>query len=142
VVFTSNAVNAASGTIELRASYDNQDLALVPGQLVNVTVQLDDLPGVVVIPRDAVNDGPDGSYVYVVRQGKAVVRPVNILFDDTANVAIAGDVKPGDRVITEGQLRVEPDGAVRVLPGTGAGGEGAGRASKPGGKMRMRVRES
>jgi multidrug efflux system membrane fusion protein len=140
VVFTSNAVNAASGTIEMRASYENHDLALVPGQLINVTVQLDDLADAMVIPRDGVNDGPDGSYVYVVQQGKAEVRPVKILFDDTVNVAIAGDVKPGDRVITEGQLRVEPDAAVRVLPSQGRAGAGAPR--KPGGRMRMRVRES
>jgi multidrug efflux system membrane fusion protein len=140
VVFTSNAVNAASGTIEMRASYENHDLALVPGQLINVTVQLDDLADAMVIPRDGVNDGPDGSYVYVVQQGKAEVRPVKILFDDTVNVAIAGEVKPGDRVITEGQLRVEPDAAVRVLPSQGRAGAGAPR--KPGGRMRMRVRES
>ena len=72
VDFTSNAVNGQSGTIELRADFANDDLALVPGQLVNVTVELNDIPGALVVPRDAVNDGPDGSYVYVVDNDKAV----------------------------------------------------------------------
>jgi multidrug efflux system membrane fusion protein len=116
VNFTSNAVNNQSGTIELRATFDNRDLSFLPGQLVNVTVELDSIPRAVVVPSDAVNDGPDGSYVYVVAGGKAVQHNVRIVFDDSKNVAIEGDVKPGDQVIVEGQLRVDPNGAVNVLP--------------------------
>ena len=114
--FTSNAVNNQSGTIELRATFDNKDLSFLPGQLVNVTVELDNVPNAVVVPSDAVNDGPDGSYVYVVAGGKAVQHNVRIVFDDSKNVAIEGDVKPGDQVIVEGQLRVDPNGTVNVLP--------------------------
>jgi multidrug efflux system membrane fusion protein len=116
VDFTSNAVNNQSGTIELRATFDNGDLSFLPGQLVNVTVELDSIPNAVVVPSDAVNDGPDGSYVYVVAGGKAVQHNVRIVFDDSKNVAIEGDLKPGDQVIVEGQLRVDPNGAVNVLP--------------------------
>jgi membrane fusion protein, multidrug efflux system len=122
VSFTSNAVNAQSGTIELRASFANDDLALVPGALLNITVQLGDIPDAVVVPRDAVNDGPEGSYVYLVKGGKALQRTVQVLFDDTKNVAIAGEVAAGDQVIVEGQLRVIPDGQVTIL---GPGGTGA-----------------
>ena len=124
VDFTSNAVNNQSGTIELRATFDNKDLSFLPGQLVNVTVELDNIPNAVVVPSDAVNDGPDGSYIYVVAGGKAVQHNVRIVFDDSKNVAIEGDVKPGDQVIVEGQLRVDPNGTVNVLPsknGTQAG---------------------
>ena len=124
VDFTSNAVNNQSGTIELRATFDNKDLSFLPGQLVNVTVELNKIPNTLVVPSDAVNDGPDGSYVYVVANGKAVQHNVRIVFDDSKNVAIEGDVKPGDQVIVEGQLRVDPNGAVNVLPskdGTQAG---------------------
>jgi multidrug efflux system membrane fusion protein len=134
VIFTSNAVSGSSGTIELRATFDNQDLALVPGQLINVTVELDNIPGALVVPRDAVNDGPNGSYVYVVRGGKAVSHPVKILFDDTVNVAVDGDIAPGDPVITEGQLRVEPNAAVRVL-----GARPADATAAPKGQMRIRI---
>lgn len=115
VDFTDNAVNNTSGTIELRSTFDNADLSLVPGQLVNVTVELDNIPNAVVVPRDAVNDGPNGSFVYVVAGGKAVQHNVKVLFDDGKAMAVNGDVKPGDQVIIEGQLRVVPGGAVNVL---------------------------
>jgi multidrug efflux system membrane fusion protein len=133
VDFISNAVSGTSGTIELRATFNNQDLALVPGQLVNVTVELDNIAGALVVPRDAVNDGPNGSYVYVVSGGKAVQHAVKIVFDDTVNVAVEGDIAPGDPVITEGQLRVEPNAAVRVL------GARAGDSPTPPGKLRIRI---
>ena len=66
VDFVSNIVSATTGTIELRATFPNTDMRLVPGQTVNVAVTLRDIPRRVVVPRDAVNTGPDGSYVYVV----------------------------------------------------------------------------
>jgi len=116
VVFTSNAVNAQSGTIELRASFPNTDLLLVPGQLVNVVVQLDTLANALVVPRDAVNDSPTGPYVFVIRSRHAARQPVTVLFDDGANDAVAGALAAGDQVVTEGQLRVTPGAAVRVAP--------------------------
>jgi multidrug efflux system membrane fusion protein len=109
VNFVGNAVSAQTGTIELRATYLNDDLRLVPGQMVNVGVTMNSLHNVLVVPRDAVNAGPDGSYVYVVdKQSKAAQIPVTVLHDDGTNMAIQGNVKPGDKVITEGQLRVVP----------------------------------
>ena len=60
VGFVSNSVNAQSGTIELRASFPNDDLALVPGQLVQAVVVMNDLPNTLVVPRNAINDGPTG----------------------------------------------------------------------------------
>jgi multidrug efflux system membrane fusion protein len=115
VDFTDNAVSATSGTIELRSTFDNADLSLVPGQLVNVTVEMDNIPNALVVPRDAVNDGPDGSFVYVVEGGKAVQHKVTVLFDDGKAVAVNGEIKAGDQVITEGQLRVLPGAGVNVL---------------------------
>jgi multidrug efflux system membrane fusion protein len=132
VNFVSNAVSATSGTIELRADFANDDLSLVPGQLVDVTVQMDDIPNALVVPRDAVNDGPDGTYVYVVEDGKAVEHPVKILFDDIKFVAVSGNLQPGDTVITEGQLRVEPNAQVRVITDNGGGANPVG----PGGARR------
>ena len=121
VNFTSNIVSNQSGTIELRATFPNTDLSLVPGQLVNVTVQLNDIPHALVVPRDAVNDSPSGSFVFVVRNGKALQTPVDVLTDDGANAAISGSgVKAGDTVVVEGQLRVTAGGPVRVLGAKGA----------------------
>jgi multidrug efflux system membrane fusion protein len=109
----------------LRASFPNGDLSLVPGQLVNVTVQLNDIPKALVLPRDAVNDSPSGSFLFVVKNGKAIQTPVEVLTDDGTNVAVSGKgVAAGDTVVVEGQLRVTPGGAVRVLgqPQGAAGG--------------------
>jgi len=113
VDFVSNRVDDATGTIELRATLPNADAALVPGQLVDVQVRLDKLPLATVVPRAAVNDGPDGQFAYVVTADRrAEQRKVRVLFDDGADVAIDGDVRPGELVIVEGQLRVVPGAAV------------------------------
>ncbi len=127
VDFVSNAVNATSGTIELRATFTNADMALVPGQLVDVTVELASIPNAMVVPREAVNLGPSGTYVYVVDkdQNVAQLRQVKISFDDGVNDAITGDVHDGDQVIVDGQLRVIPGGKV-LIPGRNGGGAGFG----------------
>jgi multidrug efflux system membrane fusion protein len=129
VDFTSNAVNNQSGTVELRATFDNQDFSFLPGQLVNVTVELDTIPNAVIVPRDAVSEGPDGSFVYVVANNKARQQPVNVLFDDGKYAAVDGEVKPGDQIIVEGQLRVDPSGAVNIVGpagGSPTASDGAG----------------
>jgi len=114
VTFIGNAVTNNTGTIELRASYPNTDMSLVPGQLVDVTVALAEIPNATLVPREAVNTGPDGQYLYVVADGTAQQVPVKVLFDDGVNDAISGNVKVGDKVITEGQLRVLPGGKVTI----------------------------
>jgi multidrug efflux system membrane fusion protein len=138
--FVSNIVSNQSGTIELRATFNNDDLVLVPGQLVNVTVQLGDIPDALVVPRDAVNDSPNGSFVFVVQDGKAVQRPVNVLFDDGANTGLSGAIAAGDSVVVEGQLRVTDGGPVHVL-GAKAGAAaatsgGRGGRGRRGGRRR------
>lgn len=88
------------------------------------------------VPRDAVNLGPDSSYVYVVTHPKspnaqgnkqeqgnqpvAVSETVKVLNDDGVNDAVAGDIKPGDMVITDGQLRVTPGARVAVQQQAGS----------------------
>jgi len=116
VNFTSNAVDNQSGTIELRATFANTSLSLLPGQTVNVRVKMSDIPDATVVPHDAINYGPNGPFVYVVVNGRAVMRPVTVRFDDAKDAAISGDLKPGDAVILEGQLRVEAGERVNVLP--------------------------
>jgi multidrug efflux system membrane fusion protein len=132
VDFISNAVSG-TGTIELRATYPNQDEALVPGQLVDVTVALADIKNAIVVPRAAVNIGPDGDFVYVVQADRSLAQvPVTTLFDDGTDAAIAGDVHDGDKVITDGALRVTPRSKVSFAKPAAAKKGGKGR--KGGGK--------
>lgn len=114
VNFISNAVTGNTGTIELRGSYPNADMALVPGQLVDVTVALSEIPHATLVPREAVNTGPDGQYVYAVKDGTAQQVPVKVLFDDGVDDAVSGALKKGDQVIVDGQLRVIPGGKVSI----------------------------
>ena len=133
VDFVSNTMSTA-GTIELRSDFANEDEALVPGELVDVTVQLDDIRGAIVVPRVAVISGANGSFVYRVNQGVAEQVPVQIAFDDGTDMAIKGDISAGDNVVSDGGLRVIPGSKVTIqhLANSPAGGrkgpKGARRA--------------
>ncbi len=116
VNFVGNQVDAKTGTVELRATFGNADFRLVPGQYVDAAVALDDYPHAIVVPREAVNIGPENRYVFVVgNDNVAAMRPVNLIYDDGSDDVIEGDVKPGDKVIVEGQLRVNPGNRVQVM---------------------------
>ena len=135
VDFISNAVNATNGTIELRATFANSDAGLVPGQLVDVTVQLGDIPNALVVPREAVNTGPDGLFIYVVTPDKVVdARPVKVLFDDTVNDAVDARLQDGDQVVIDGQLRVVSGAKVQIIHS--AGSEPTGKDDNAGRKGR------
>jgi multidrug efflux system membrane fusion protein len=124
VTFIGNAVDDKTGTIEMRATYENTDNALVPGQLVDVKVALKNLPSATVVPHDAINVGPDNRFVYVVTKDlKADMRPVTVLYDDGVHAAISGKVKAGDRVVTDGQLRLVPDVEVTISKSHAKGGK-------------------
>lgn len=126
VDFVGNAVNAQTGTIELRATFPNADSRLVPGELVDVSVALDELRGVTAVPSEAVNNGPNGPYVYVVdAHNLAAMQPVTILYDDGATAAVRGKIRRGDTVITVGQLRVEPGKAVEITGDNSKAARGA-----------------
>lgn len=113
--FIGNTINATSGTIELRATYDNADMRLVPGEFVDVRVRIDELKQAVTVPRDAVNTGQSGQYVYAVTaDNKVELRKVTVLYQDGGIAAVDGEVKDGDSVIVDGQLRVAPGMSVTI----------------------------
>jgi multidrug efflux system membrane fusion protein len=132
VDFINNAVNNVTGTIELRSTFKNEDNVLVPGQLLNVSVQLDDIPDGLVVPHEAINIGPDGDYVFALKDAKVVQKPVTVLFDDGKSAAVKGDLMPGENVVTDGQLRLVPGAAVLA--------EGARPVRTPGAKRGGRKR--
>lgn len=116
--FIGNAVDNTTGTVELRATFQNADYRLVPGQLLDVSISLAQLPSALTVPRDAVNVGPQGRYLFVLNKNNvAQMVAVNVIYDDGRNASIQGNVHVGDRVITDGQLRVIPGKPVVIAKG-------------------------
>jgi multidrug efflux system membrane fusion protein len=114
LVFVDNAVDTATGTIRLRARFENRDLALWPGQFVQISLRLFDQAGAILVPTSAVQTGPDGQYVYVIDDGaSAQVRPV-VVERAEGELSVVKGLKPGERVVTSGALRLVPGAKVRV----------------------------
>ena len=131
VTFIGNQVQTVTGTIELRATFQNDDLRLVPQQLVDVAVATGDIPNAIVVPREAVNLGPDTQYVFTVDwHNIAHQRSVKVLYDDGTNDALSGGVKAGDRVITVGQVRVTSGQPVAIAKPGGVIAPAANTSSK------------
>jgi len=118
-----NHVDPSTATVELKARFPNDARTLWPGQFVNVRLVLQTLAGAVVIPAAAVNQGPNGAYVYLVSADhKAVMRPV-VVTTTQADLAVVGQgVRPGDVVVTDGQLTLRAGMPVIVHPPPGQGG--------------------
>jgi multidrug efflux system membrane fusion protein len=132
VDFIGNVVDARTGTIELRATFDNPDLRLVPGELVDVSVRLETLPNAITVPREAVNIGQNGNYVFVVGSDmKAQTRPVDVLYQDQNIAALGSGIKVGDMVVTDGQLRLSPGTRVVIAEDSGAQSASAQNPASP-----------
>jgi len=110
-----NHIDPATGTIELKARFPNAERHLWPGQFVNVQLTLETLHQVTTIPVTAVNRGPNGSYVFVVGVDKKVsLRPINMGWTQGDTVVIKSGVKPGDVVVTDGQMILKAGSLVRI----------------------------
>jgi multidrug efflux system membrane fusion protein len=119
-------VNATTGTVMLRANFDNSDESLFPSQFVNVLMLLDTLKDVVTVPVAAVQRGAPGTYVYLVNEDNTVsVHVIKLGAQDGDLFAVESGLSPGDRVVTDGADRLR-DGAKVTIPDTthpqGAGG--------------------
>ena len=109
LVFVDNAVDAATGTIRLRAQFDNADTALWPGQFVNVSVKLHEQADALVVPSIAVQTGPQGEFVYVLGQdSKIQMRPVKVARTENDVTVVASGLRAGESVVTHGQLGIAP----------------------------------
>lgn len=119
--FLDNAVDTSTGTIRLKATFANSEQSLWPGQFVNVRLLLTTQRDAAVIPSQAVQTGQSGAYVYVVTAQQTVEeRPVAVAFSARGEAVIAAGLAVGETVVTDGQLRLRPGAAVKVLE-TGAG---------------------
>jgi multidrug efflux system membrane fusion protein len=115
LIFIDNAVDPTTGTIRLRAQFDNADAALWPGQFVNVSVRLYEQADALIVPAQAVQTGPEGPYVYVVGDDLlAELRRIKVQRIDGERAIVASGLAKGDRVVTRGQLRLGPKTRVQL----------------------------
>jgi len=133
-----NTVDVATGTVRLKATFENSDGRLYPGQYVNVVLTLGTQSGAIVVPAQAVQIGQDKSFVYVVKADMTVdVRNVTTGVTLNNMTVIADGLKPGEQVVTDGQLRLVPGAKVQSKSGQGGKQNGQdnqnGSGSRPGG---------
>jgi len=113
--FIDNSADATTGTIKLRAEFPNTDKALWPGQFVNVVLTLHEQKDAVVAPSAAVQSGPTGQYVFVVKPDSTVeLRNITIARAEGDDSVVASGLQAGDQVVTVGQLRLAPGTKVNV----------------------------
>jgi multidrug efflux system membrane fusion protein len=115
LAFLDNAVDTTTGTILLKGRFENADRTLWPGQFVTVTLQLDVDDGALVVPSRAVIEGQQGAYVFVVKSDRTTeVRNVRVARAAGDITVLDGGVEPGERVVTDGQLRLTAGAKVEV----------------------------
>lgn len=111
--FVDNAIDKTTGTITLKGVFPNGQKRLWPGQYVDVTLVLGTVPDAVLVPSHAVEQGPDGLYVYVVRKDLTVeMRPVTAGRTLGGETLISGGLSAGETVVTDGQLKLVPGAKV------------------------------
>jgi membrane fusion protein, multidrug efflux system len=122
VEFLDNAVQNATGTVNLRATLSNADHHFWPGQFVDVKLVLATQKGAVLIPNQAAQISQQGPFVYVVKaDDTAELRPVKLGQRQGDDVVITGGVAPNERVVLAGQMLVRPGGKVRIDNASPAG---------------------
>jgi len=111
--FTSSSIDTETGTLQARAIVKNPNRRLVPGQFVRATVTGLTLNDAIVVPEAAVMQGPQGQFVYTVNDsGKAEIRPVQLGRQIEGGFIAASGLRAGDKVITEGVIKVRPGAPV------------------------------
>jgi multidrug efflux system membrane fusion protein len=122
VTVIDNQVDQTTGTVKLRAEFPNSDLQLWPGQFVNVRVLINTLRQVVVVPTAAIQRGPNGAFVYVVKDGDTVtVRRVTLTQQNDVQAVVATGLQAGERVVTTGFARLTEGTQVAVSSAEDAG---------------------
>ncbi|HEX9020291.1 MAG TPA: efflux RND transporter periplasmic adaptor subunit [Nitrospirota bacterium] len=131
LTFINNAVDTATGTLQLKGTFENRDKRLWPGQFVNIVLTLATQRNAVVMPSAALQTGQQGQYVFVVKPDFTVEsRPVAVArsFGDLA--VVAQGVKPGEKVVTDGQLNLVPGARVELKGDQAQSGQGKPEPAK------------
>lgn len=116
LTFVENTVDPATGTIKCKATFPNEGRELWPGEFVNVTLTLDTIQDAILVPSQAVQTGQRGNFVFVVRNDTtAEQRPVVTTRQFTTFAVVDSGLRAGEQVITDGQLKVVPNGKVQII---------------------------
>lgn len=123
VRFLDNAVDIASGTIQMKAILPNDEEKLTPGQFLNVSLRLDTLTNAVTIPNQAVQQGAEGNFIFVVKDDSSVeMRKIETAASDAGVTAISKGLQAGEMVVTDGHLRLTPGAKIKTKePATAPG---------------------
>lgn len=136
--FVDNTVDPTSGSLKVKARFDNKDERLWPGAFVGVKLAVQTIKDAIVVPQASIVQGARGRVVFVVEQGnKVAARPVDVVYSSGQDAVVTG-VRPGERVVLDGRQNVRPGSIVveRAADDAGASAGGRGRtgaASAPGG---------
>jgi multidrug efflux system membrane fusion protein len=115
VTFVDNQVDLTTGNIKIKGTFQNTDRRLWPGQFVNVVVILTQEPNAIVVPTVAVQTAQQGSYVYAVKEDQTVeMRPIEVARTSGPETIVAKGLKPGETVVTDGQLRLVPGSRITI----------------------------
>ena len=115
LTFIDNAVDTTTGTIQLKATFPNEDSTLWPGQFVQVVLTLSDLTNAIVVPTQAVQTGQNGRFVYVVKPDQtAEERPVIVDLTYQGETVVQSGLRTGETVVTDGQLRLAPGVKINI----------------------------
>jgi membrane fusion protein, multidrug efflux system len=116
--FIDNTVDKTTGTILCKATFTNESKRLWPGLFVNVVVQLSTQPNAILVSARAVQTSQEGQIVFVVKPDLTVeIRPVEVGRPIDGEIIITKGLKPGERVVTDGQLRLAPGAKVEIKTG-------------------------
>ena len=131
LAFVDNAVDMTTDTIKLKATFDNPDRRLWPGQFARVSLRLTTLDRRHRRAVEAVQTGQDGQFVFVVKDDSTVEqRTVTVGQRVNDDMVVQKGLKPGETVVTEGQLRLEPGSRVTTICGAGGAGGGVDAAAR------------
>ncbi|SHM63799.1 efflux RND transporter periplasmic adaptor subunit [Rhizobacter sp. OV335] len=127
--FVDNNIDASSGTVKVKAVFDNRQQTLWPGAFVSVRLVVETLKGATVVPQASLIQGPRGNIVYTVDDGgKAVARPIVVVQAAGTDAVVTG-VQPGERIVVDGRQNLRPGAPVVERAASGAGGKGKGGTS-------------
>jgi multidrug efflux system membrane fusion protein len=127
-----NQIDTTTGTLKLRAMFNNDDSLLFPNQFVNARLLVDTVHDAVIVPTSAVLNGSMGQFVYVVKDDSTVtVRPVRIGPVDGERTSIATGLQPGERVVIDGSDRLKEGAKITIPADRPRGASGARGASGP-----------